>query len=248
VTQAAYSRQVVLEGVELEVRERECVALVGESGSGKTTIARCISGLHAEYAGEIQLGGSVLAPGARQRSTEQRRRIQYVFQNPYASLNPRQTVGQSIATPLRLFFDVTGAAARARIEELLGLVSMPAATAGRYPAQLSGGERQRVAIARALAAEPALLVCDEVTSALDVSVQAAIVSLLRRLQDETGTSLLFITHNLPLIRTIADRVLVMSAGRIVEQGPTEQLFVAPEAQYTRDLLAHTPTIRALSPT
>jgi peptide/nickel transport system ATP-binding protein len=217
--------------------------VVGESGSGKTTLARCISGLHANWTGDIKLGDDRLAESARGRSSLARKQIQYVFQNPYASLNPRRTVGQTIARQLQLF----GASRRdtgKRVGECLERVSLSSAAANRYPDQLSGGERQRVAIARALAAEPALLICDEVTSALDVSVQAAIVELLRDLRVETGLSMLFITHNLALIRTIADRVIVMTDGTIVESGETVSVFESPSADYTTKLLANTPTVEA----
>ncbi|MGZ6313187.1 MAG: ABC transporter ATP-binding protein, partial [Candidatus Limnocylindrales bacterium] len=172
-----------------------------------------------------------------------RQQIQYVFQNPYASLNPRRTVGQTIARQLQLF----GASRRdtgRRVGECLERVALSSAAANRYPDQLSGGERQRVAIARALAAEPSLLICDEVTSALDVSVQAAIVELLRDLRVQTGLSMLFITHNLALIRTIADRVVVMTDGQIVESGATVDVFTSPSAEYTGKLLANTPTVEA----
>ena len=238
-----YGSAHVLHDIELEVRRNECVAVVGESGSGKTTLARCISGLHSDYTGEVKLGGDRLAESARRRSTQARKQIQYVFQNPYASLNPRRTVGQTIARQLRLF----GGGRREtgqRVAACLERVSLSSAAANRYPDQLSGGERQRVAIARALAAEPALLVCDEVTSALDVSVQAAIVELLRDLRTETGLSMLFITHNLALIRTIADRVIVMTEGTIVESGATISVFESPSAEYTGKLLANTPTVEA----
>ncbi len=238
-----YGSAHVLHDIDLEVRRNECVAVVGESGSGKTTLARCISGLHSQYTGDVKLGGERLAESARGRSTQARKQIQYVFQNPYASLNPRRTVGQTIARQLQLF----GASRRdtgQRVGECLERVSLSSAAANRYPDQLSGGERQRVAIARALAAEPALLVCDEVTSALDVSVQAAIVELLRDLRVETGLSMLFITHNLALIRTIADRVIVMTDGAIVESGDTVSVFESPSAEYTTKLLANTPTVEA----
>jgi peptide/nickel transport system ATP-binding protein len=240
-------------GIDLAVHRNECVALVGESGSGKTTLARCVAGLHAEYTGEVVLDDRALPEAARKRSDADRKAIQYVFQNPFASLNPRRTVRQTIARQLQLFFPGGKREIGARVEACLERVALSAAAADRYPDQLSGGERQRVAIARALAAEPAVLVCDEVTSALDVSVQAAIIELLGRLRDEMGLSLLFITHDLALIRTIADRVTVMTGGRIVEQGPVEQIFGAPTAEYTRRLLANTPSIevalgRATAPT
>ncbi len=238
-----YGSAHVLHDIDLEVRRNECVAVVGESGSGKTTLARCISGLHSNFTGDVKLGGDRLAESARRRSSQARKQIQYVFQNPYASLNPRRAVGQTIARQLQLF----GASRRdtgKRVAECLERVALSSAAADRYPDQLSGGERQRVAIARALAAEPALLVCDEVTSALDVSVQAAIVELLRDLRAETGLSMLFITHNLALIRTIADRVVVMTQGTIVESGATVTVFESPSAEYTTKLLANTPTVEA----
>jgi peptide/nickel transport system ATP-binding protein len=238
-----YGAAHILHDIDLEVRRNECVAVVGESGSGKTTLARCISGLHSDYTGDVKLGGERLAESARRRSSPARKQIQYVFQNPYASLNPRRTVGQTVARQLQLF----GASRRdtgSRVAECLERVALSRAAANRYPDQLSGGERQRVAIARALAAEPSLLVCDEVTSALDVSVQAAIVELLRDLRAETGLSMLFITHNLALIRTIADRVVVMTQGTIVESGATVSVFESPSAEYTTKLLANTPTVEA----
>jgi peptide/nickel transport system ATP-binding protein len=240
-----YGSVHILHDINLEVRRNECVAVVGESGSGKTTLARCISGLHSQYTGDIKLGGSTLAESARKRTSEARKQIQYVFQNPYASLNPRRTVGQTIARQLQLFGASGGRRdVGRRVGECLERVALSAAAANRYPDQLSGGERQRVAIARALAAEPSLLICDEVTSALDVSVQAAIVELLRDLRAQTGLSMLFITHNLALIRTIADRVVVMTEGEIVESGATVDVFNSPSAEYTGKLLANTPTVEA----
>ncbi len=238
---AHYGQRHTLFDIDLEVHHNECLALVGESGSGKTTLARCVSGLHKDYTGKVRLGDDVLPEAARARSTGARRDIQYVFQNPYASLNPRRTVGQSIARQLALFGGGRRDVGR-RVSECLERVALSSTAANRFPDQLSGGERQRVAIARALAADPKLLVCDEVTSALDVSVQAAIIELLGKLREQMGLSLLFITHDLALIRTIADRVIVMTDGRIVEQGTTEHIFTAPSADYTRKLLANTPSI------
>jgi peptide/nickel transport system ATP-binding protein len=237
---AHYGSRATLFGIELEVHRHECLALVGESGSGKTTLARCVAGLHKDYTGAVVLGDDELPPAARSRSDAARKQIQYVFQNPYASLNPRRTVGQTVARQLELFFPGRKDMGR-RVGECLERVAL---AAGAYPDELSGGERQRVAIARALAAEPALMVCDEITSALDVSVQAAIIDLLRELRTDMGLSLLFITHNLALIRTIADRVAVMTEGRIVELGPTAQVLEHPSAPYTQQLLANTPSIAA----
>jgi peptide/nickel transport system ATP-binding protein len=240
---AHYGSRHTLFDIDVEVHRNECLALVGESGSGKTTLARCVAGLHKDYTGKVRLGDAVLPEAARARSQEARREIQYVFQNPYASLNPRRTVGQTIARQLALFGTAGGRRdVGRRVGECLERVALSSSAANRFPDQLSGGERQRVAIARALAADPKLLVCDEVTSALDVSVQAAIIELLGKLRQQMGLSLLFITHDLALIRTIADRVVVMTDGRIVEQGTTEAIFTSPSADYTRKLLANTPSI------
>jgi peptide/nickel transport system ATP-binding protein len=239
---ARYGVRETLFDISIQVHRDECVALVGESGSGKTTLARCVAGLHKDWTGELRLGDTALAPSARERPDQVRKDIQYIFQNPYASLNPRRTIGQTIARQLQLFFPQHRKDMGPRVAECLERVALSGAAANRFPDQLSGGERQRVAIARALAAEPKLLVCDEVTSALDVSVQAAIIELLDGLRAEMGLSLLFITHDLALIRTIADRVAVMTGGRIVEQGPLERIFTSPGADYTRKLLADTPSI------
>jgi peptide/nickel transport system ATP-binding protein len=239
---AGYRGQLVVQNIKLDLARHECLALVGESGSGKTTLARSIAGLHGERTGEIALYGVNLARTARERHREQRRLIQYVFQNPYGSLNPRRTVGHTIRQPLEIFGKASGAGADAKVLEMLDRVSLPAAFADRYPDQLSGGERQRVAIARALACDPAVLICDEVTSALDVSVQAAIVDLLATLQRDLGLAMLFVTHNLPLVRSIAQRVAVMSRGRIVELGDVDEILETPENPYTRRLLADTPSL------
>jgi oligopeptide/dipeptide ABC transporter ATP-binding protein len=241
---ASYGARQVVFDVDLTVRPRECVALVGESGSGKTTLARCIAGLHSNFTGQIELSGRSLPPGARNRDRETRRQIQYVFQSPYSSLNPRKTVGQIIRQPLELFFDHGRQEALGRVVEALERVSISPSVLDRYPHELSGGERQRVAIGRALVAEPTLLVCDEITSALDVSVQAAIVDLLAELQREMQLGLLFVTHNLALIRTIAAEVIVMNTGRIVESGKVDRVLDQPKDPYTKSLLADTPSLEA----
>jgi peptide/nickel transport system ATP-binding protein len=243
---AHYGQHEVVHGVSLSLAAHECLALVGESGSGKTTIARAIAGLHRSWAGTIELDGTALRPAARQRGSDARRRIQYIFQNPYGSLNPRQTIGQIVGQPLKVFGTASGRDADRRISEMLERVSLTAAYARRYPDQLSGGERQRAAIARALVCDPAVLICDEVTSALDVSVQAAIVELLGGLQRDLGLAMLFITHNLPLVRSIAQRVAVLSQGRIVELGETGQVLTDPRQDYTRQLLADTPSLETAS--
>jgi len=242
--QASHGPRQVLFDVDLVVRPHECVALVGESGSGKTTLARCIAGLHASYEGEIAFRGQALPPGSRARDRGTRREIQYVFQSPYSSLNPRKTIGQILDQPLQLFYPCRREEARTRIADALESVQLSASVMERYPHQLSGGERQRAAIARALIANPQLLVCDEVTSALDVSVQAAIIDVLAELQRELGIGLLFVTHNLALIRTLSQHVAVMSEGRIVERGLVDRVLDDPQAPYTKKLLSDTPTLEA----
>ncbi|HEU0247512.1 MAG TPA: ABC transporter ATP-binding protein [Gaiellaceae bacterium] len=241
---AWYGIRHVLHDVELVIRPRECLALVGESGSGKTTLARCIAGLHTAYSGAIDYRGRPLPPGSRARDARERREIQYIFQSPYNSLNPRKTIGQIVGQPLRLFFDVRGSEARRRAEEAVESVQLSSTVLDRYPHQLSGGERQRAAIARALIANPQLLVCDEVTSALDVSVQAAIIDVLADLQRHLDIGLLFVTHNLALIRTLSQEVAVMSEGRIVERGLVDHVLDRPQAEYTRKLLSDTPSLEA----
>jgi peptide/nickel transport system ATP-binding protein len=229
-------------GIDLTVLPRQCVALVGESGSGKTTLARCIAGLHRDFKGELALNGKPLAAGARARSRDERRQLQYIFQSPYNSLNPRKTIAQIVSQPLRLFFDLDHRQMHERVVTTLERVRLNPSAMTRYPHELSGGERQRVAIARALAAEPTLLVCDEITSALDVSVQAAIVDLIAELQREMKLGLLFVTHNLALIRTIAEEVAVMNGGHIVERGKVEDVLGSPQDAYTKALLADTPSM------
>jgi len=241
---ASYGTRQILYGIELTVRPRECLALVGESGSGKTTLARCVGGLHENYTGEILFRGQPLAPGAHARTADTRREIQYIFQSPYNSLNPRKTIAQIVEQPLRHFYSLGGVEERARVREVLESVQLSSTVLDRYPHQLSGGERQRVAIARALVANPQLLVCDEVTSALDVSVQAAIIDLLAQLQRELHIGLLFVTHNLALIRTLSQEVAVMNEGRIVERGLVDSVLDDPQADYTRKLLSDTPSLEA----
>ncbi len=240
---ADYGGAPVVHGVGFAVHERECLALVGESGSGKTTVARSLVGLHTRWSGEVTLDGAPLEHATRRRSRERKRAVQYVFQNPYGSLNPRRTIGQSVARPLGLL-DERGDA-RTRVAEMLERVSLPPSYATKYPDELSGGERQRAAIARALICRPRVLLCDEVTSALDVSVQASIVTLLRSLQDDFGLAILFVTHNLPLVRSIAQRVVVMQYGRVVEAGDVAEVLARPSAEYTARLLADAPRLAPL---
>ncbi|MEU2946820.1 ABC transporter ATP-binding protein [Nocardiopsis alba] len=235
---AGYGRTRVLEGIDLSVSAGECVALLGESGSGKTTLSRSVAGLHHQFSGEMLFDGSPLATSSYRRTADQRRRIQYVFQNPYEALNPRKRVREQILGPYRHLVGRPDSPDRV-VAEALERAALPASYADRFPEQLSGGERQRVCIARAVATRPDLLVCDEITSALDVSVQAEIVKLLRSLQDE-GMALLFVTHNIALVSNIADRVAILNKGEIVEYGPVGTVMSSPEHEYTRALIADTP--------
>jgi peptide/nickel transport system ATP-binding protein len=232
----------VARGVDFTVRYGECVALVGESGSGKTTIARTIVGLHPIAVGRITLGGEDLAGAARVRSREQRRRVQIIFQNPSDALNPRHQARTIIARAARTLRGLSWPDALAQADQLLELVRLPRGIGDRYPAELSGGERQRVGIARALAAEPELIVCDEITSALDVSVQAAVLRLLGQLRAELGLALLFITHDLGVVASVAERVLVLERGELVETGDTLTVLRSPKHAYTQRLLAAAPSL------
>jgi len=240
---AWHGQRKSLHDIDIDVQSGWCLALVGESGSGKTTLARCIAGLHhGRIEGEISLRDEALKRRARSRERSTRQAIQYIFQSPYSSLNPRKTIAQLLQRPLRTFFDLDQREMETRMVEALDHVALDASVLNRYPDQLSGGERQRVAIARALAAKPDLLICDEVTSSLDVSVQATIVELLSKLIDDTGVGMLFVTHHLALVRAIAQHVAVMSEGCIVETGSTRQVLDDPQDDYTKALLADTPRL------
>ncbi|MGH3242728.1 MAG: ABC transporter ATP-binding protein [Spirillospora sp.] len=230
-----YAGHTAVAGADLRIEPGEIHALVGESGSGKTTLARCVLGLIPPTAGEISVDGRPLAGLSRAELRRLRRRVQIVFQNPYAALNPRMTVRRLVAEPLRV-------AGRGEDESAAALerVGLPADLLGRYPHELSGGQCQRVAIARALAVGPALLVLDEPTSALDVSVQAQILNLLLDLRAESGLAYLFISHDLGVVRHLADRVSDMYRGEIVETGPARDVLDASEHPYTRRLLDSVP--------
>ena len=239
-----YSRRrsapTALDGVDLTVRAGEVVGLVGESGSGKSTAGRALLGLAPLVGGSAVVDGIDLRRASRRSLRAVRARIGTVFQDPASSLDPRSTAGWSIAEPLLLHTDRSAAARRARVAELLDAVRLPRDFAERYPHELSGGQRQRVAIARALALDPTLLVADEPTSALDVSVQAAVLDLLADLQQRLGFACLLISHDLAVVRRLADRVVVLQGGRVVEAGATDRVLTAPEDPYTRRLLAAVP--------
>jgi peptide/nickel transport system ATP-binding protein len=222
------------------VKAGETFALVGESGSGKTTIARGIAGLLVPIQGQILFEGQDISVPIKRRTKELRRQIQFVFQNPDASLNPRRRVSYAIGRPLGFFFGLSGSAKKRRIEQLLDEVDLDARYVGRLPTQLSGGERQRVAIARALAAEPRLILCDEIVSFLDVSVQANILDLLQELQEERGITYLVIAHDLAVVRWLADRVAVLYLGRMLEIGKAGEVFAPPFHSYTEMLMESVP--------
>lgn len=241
---AAYGSSEVLHGLDFTVEPGRCTALVGESGSGKSTLSRLLIGLHHQpYKGDVLFHGQIVTQSARRRSSEQHRRVQYVFQNPFASLHPRATVRRTLVRARRHFTGESKQAAVAAVEEQLKRVDLAPELIDRYPSELSGGQRQRVAIARALLAEPTLLICDEITSALDVSVQASILELLGRLVSE-GLTVLFITHDLGVVRSFADDVVVMQNGHIVEHAPTEQLFTNPRSEYAKMLIEIAPSLKA----
>ncbi|WP_315928207.1 ABC transporter ATP-binding protein [Mesorhizobium sp. SP-1A] len=234
----SYSSHRVLEGISFAAGRGECLAIVGESGSGKSTLSRALIGLVKQETSTVLFEGVPLAPRARDRSRAQLQAIQYIFQSPHNSLNPRQTVEQLVGLVYDTFRKSGRRERREAIASVLSQVGLTPETMHVFPDQLSGGERQRVAIARALAADPEILVCDEITSALDVSVQAAIVNLLKDLKARRGLTMLFVTHNLALVRNLADRVLVLDKGRVAEIGQVGDVIDRPQHPYTRQLLAN----------
>jgi peptide/nickel transport system ATP-binding protein len=233
-----------VDGVNFDIKKGETFALVGESGSGKTTVARMVVGLLPPTSGDVVIDGVSMAdPKQAQARKKLRRRIQMIFQDPYASLNPRFRVDAIIAEPIRAFDLIQGEQAiRNRVGELLGLVGLHPDDGSKFPHEFSGGQRQRIAIARALASNAEFIVCDEPTSALDVSVQAQILNLMRDLQDRFGLTYLFISHNLAVVRHMANRIGVMYLGRIVEIAEARELFTSPRMPYTRMLLGAVPDL------
>ena len=231
-----------VDGISFAIHAGETLALVGESGCGKSTVARMLVGLYPLTRGSIQLQGQPLDELRKHNSKAVQRRMQMIFQDPYASLNPRWRVGRIIAEPLLVHATLTKQQRQARVDELLLQVGLDPADSQRYPHQFSGGQRQRISIARALAMRPEFLVCDEPTSALDVSVQAQVLNLMKDLQRELGLTYLFISHNLAVVHHVADRVAVMYLGRIVELAPRDSLFRVPHHPYTRMLLSAIPDV------
>lgn len=232
-----------VDDVSFGIPRGKTVGIVGESGCGKSTLSRTIMRLQAQDSGRIFYGETDVSECTAKMPRELRRRVQMVFQNPYASLNPRQTVFNILSEPLEIHFpQISRARRRERVAELLELVGLAPELAMRFPHEFSGGQRQRIAIARALATEAELIVCDEPVSALDVSVQAQIISLLKKIQAQLGIAYLFIAHDLAVVGDIADEVLVMHRGKIVERGNPARVYSFPQHEYTRALLAAVPAI------
>ena len=237
---AAYGVEKVLHDVSIEVPKGSTVAVVGESGSGKSTAARVITGLLPQISGIVRFDGEDLPPALSNRSKDQKRRIQMIYQMADTAMNPRQTVREIIGRPLEFYLSMRGAEQTNRIVELLEMIELDASFMERLPGELSGGQKQRICIARALAAEPDFIICDEVTSALDQIVQEGILKLLLRLQEELGLTYLFITHDISTVKAIADQVVVMNQGEVVEQGLKTEVFSPPHPDYTELLLSSVP--------
>jgi oligopeptide/dipeptide ABC transporter ATP-binding protein len=230
-----------VDGVSLSIRENTIVGLVGESGSGKSTLGKTLLGLHDKSGGEVRYRGELL-PSSYKAADFRRhsKTMQMIFQDPYASLNPRMTIEEILTEPLKLQKQCSGAEARQRAGEWMERVNLSASHLGRYPHEFSGGQRQRIGIARALITQPEFVVCDEPISALDVSVQAQVINLLGELQQSMGLTLLFIAHDLSMVRYISDEMVVMYLGGIVEQGPADEVFFEPMHPYTKALVASNP--------
>ena len=233
----------VLSDVNVSVQRGHTVGVIGESGCGKSTLARVMSGLLPAREGDVLLDGERLRPSLKQRARSELQKIQFVFQMADTALNPRQRIDHILGRPLEFYLGLRGAEKRRRIAELLDMVELPAEFAGRYPEELSGGQKQRVNLARALAASPEVLLCDEVISALDTIVGANVIELLKRLRRQTGVSFVFISHDLSTIASFADEIVVLYAGRVVEQGKTDRVLSPPYHPYTRLLIASVPELR-----
>ena len=229
-----------VDGITFDIQRGETLSLVGESGCGKSTAGRTILQLHKPTSGEVWFEGKDLATLSGEPLRKMRRKMQLIFQDPYASLSPRMKVGRIIAEPLKVHGVSSGEARNARVQELLEIVGLSSGLRSRYPHEFSGGQRQRVGIARALALNPSFIICDEPISALDVSIQAQIVNLLKELQNKLGLTYLFIAHDLSMVRYISDRVAVMYLGNLMELAPQQELFRNPLHPYTQALLSAVP--------
>ena len=237
---AAYGKTKVLHKIDISVPRGSTVAVVGESGSGKSTAARVITGLLPQVSGAVKFEGAELPPKLEDRSKEQKRRIQMIYQMADTAMNPRQTVREIIGRPLEFYLGMTGPKKDARVLELLEMIELDGRFLDRLPSELSGGQKQRICIARALAAEPDFVICDEVTSALDQIVQEGILKLLMRLQRDLNLTYLFITHDISTVKAISDQVVVMNLGEVVEQGSKDEVFNPPHPPYTELLLSSVP--------
>ena len=233
----------VLRDINVSVQRGHTVGVIGESGCGKSTLARVMSGLLPASEGEVLLDGDRLQPSLHQRARGELQKVQFVFQMADTALNPRQRIDHILGRPIEFYLGLKGAEKRKRIGELLHMVELPPEFAGRYPEELSGGQKQRVNLARALAASPEVLLCDEVISALDTIVGANVIELLKRLRKQTGVSFVFISHDLSTIASFADEIVVLYAGRVVEQGPTDRVLSPPYHPYTRLLISSVPELR-----
>jgi ABC-type glutathione transport system ATPase component len=239
---ASYGPIEVIKGVSIALDAGRTLAVVGESGSGKSSLARALTGLLTPTHGTVRLSGVELSPGLKGRTLETRRQMQFIYQNPDIALNPRLRVRSILARPLQLYFKLDGAALHARLAELMEQMEMSRDLLNRLPGELSGGQKQRVCIARALAARPTVIICDEVTSALDPLVADGIAKLLKRIQAETGISYLVITHDMAFVKSMSDHVAVMRSGEVVESGKTEDILLGAKHEYTQRLIRSVPKL------
>jgi peptide/nickel transport system ATP-binding protein len=233
----------ILKDINVSVKNGHVVGVIGESGCGKSTLARVMAGMLPPSKGDIILDGKKLEGDLHDRKLSELQKVQFVFQMADTALNPKQLIGNIIGRPLEFYHGLTGREKHAKVSEILDLVELPAAFASRYPSELSGGQKQRINLARSLAANPEVMLCDEVTSALDSIVGANVIKLLTSLRDKTGVSFVFISHDLSTVASFADEIVVLYAGRVVEQGPTDEVLEPPFHPYTRLLISSVPEMR-----